>query len=249
MVSRAGVVIGRLEDAIVMRGQPDDQGTPPMINPGDPDYPTPPNPRRLGQRPPQPPLPVVTPVIYRVQGGQQNDGLRDATDETYPVDRSQGDIGEKLVTAVVAAIDALESHGQYGPFGCMLGHELYEAAHSPSPGSLVLPADRFVPFLAGGPLLRSSVLPKHEGVIVATAGAPIDLVIATDVHVSYVQRTPEPRYVLRVSERMVLRLKQRSAVARLAATGKAPAPAPAGGATGATGTTGTTGTTQSGSDE
>jgi uncharacterized linocin/CFP29 family protein len=59
------------------------------------------------------------------------------------------------------------------------------------------------------------VLPEGEGVIVASAGAPIDLVVGTDVHVSYLQRSTEPRYVLRVSERVVLRLKQPQAVAHL----------------------------------
>jgi uncharacterized linocin/CFP29 family protein len=124
-------------------------------------------------------------------------------------------VSRRLVTAVVDAINQLETNGQYGPFGCALGHGLYEAAHRPSPGSLVLPSDRFVPFLAGGPLLRSGVLPHDEGVIVATAGSPVDLVVASDVHVRFIQRTPEPRYVLRVSERLVLRIKQPSAVAHL----------------------------------
>jgi uncharacterized linocin/CFP29 family protein len=47
------------------------------------------------------------------------------------------------------------------------------------------------------------------------AGSPIDLVVASDVHVSYVQLTLEPRYVLRVSERFVLRMKQPDAACHL----------------------------------
>jgi uncharacterized linocin/CFP29 family protein len=199
MIGRAAVVIARLEDAVVLRGQPAADVAP--TNNGSVE----------GE-------PVVTPQIYRVRGGGAHDGLLQAAARTIPVERA-GEYGSNLVDAVVAAIDELESKGQFGPFGAMLGHELYEAAHRPSQGSLVLPSDRFVPFLAGGPLLRSSVLPRDEGVIVATAGSPIDLVIATDIHVGYLQRTMEPRYVLRVSERMVLRLKQRDAVARLAAHG------------------------------
>jgi hypothetical protein len=78
-----------------------------------------------------------------------------------------------------------------------------------------MPRDRFVPFLGGGPLLRSSTLPPDEGLIVASADAPVDLVIATDVHVSYVQRTIEPRYALRVSQRLTLRVKQPEAIAHL----------------------------------
>jgi hypothetical protein len=96
----------------------------------------------------------------------------------------------------------------------VLGHELFQAAHDPST-YLVLPRDRFVPFLGGGPLLRSSTLPPDEGLVVSTVDAPIDLVIATDVHVSYLQRTLEPRYALRVSERFTLRVKQPQAIAHL----------------------------------
>jgi hypothetical protein len=65
-----------------------------------------------------------------------------------------------------------------------------------------------VPFLDGGPFLRSSVVPKNLGVIVALAGSPIDLVVASDVHVQFLQLSLEPRYILRVSERFVLRMKQ-----------------------------------------
>jgi uncharacterized linocin/CFP29 family protein len=125
-----------------------------------------------------------------------------------------GNYGDNLVSGVVAAIDLLEANGQYGPFGCVLGHALYQAAHDPT-HFLVLPRDRFIPFLDGGSLFRSSTLPADEGVIVATAGSPIDLVVATDVHVSYLQRTTEPRYVLRVSERLALRIKQAEAIAHL----------------------------------
>lgn len=197
MVSRAGVVVGRLEDAVVLLGQPElDQDGVPTWRPGDP---------------------VVEPVIYRVTGGQVLPGLTTASslaDIDVPGANTK-DYGSNLVESVARAISELEGKGQYGPFGCVLGQDLYEAAHRPSEGSLVLPSDRFVPFLGGGPLLRSSVLDRDEGVIVATAGSPVDLVVASDVHVSFLQRTTEPRYVLRVSERMVLRIKQTDAVAHL----------------------------------
>ncbi|MGH3478296.1 MAG: encapsulin, partial [Nocardioidaceae bacterium] len=122
-----------------------------------------------------------------------------------------------LVRAVVASIEDLEGRGHYGPFACVLGHTLYEAANTPSEGSLVIPSDRIVPFLDGGALRRSSVVPDEQGVVVALAGSPIDLVVACDVHVSFVQLTLEPRYVLRVSERFVLRMKQPDARCRLTA--------------------------------
>jgi uncharacterized linocin/CFP29 family protein len=197
MLSRAAVIVGRLEDALVFEGQPA-RGYPPI---------------RGGNL-------IVQPPIYTVRGGRRFDGLRAATlaaNRVKVVDEEKDgepQYGENLVQGVVNAVDILETRGQYGPFGCVLGHALYEAAHHPN-HYMVMPRDRFVPFLGGGPLLRTSTLPPDEGLVVATADAPIDLVIATDVHVSYIQRTIEPRYVLRVSERLALRIKQRQAIAHL----------------------------------
>ena len=190
MLSRAADVIGRLEDAIVFNGQPS-KDEPPEYT-GD------------------------LPRIYTVRGGGKHTGLlNDDTNERPQLDvtvelaeESRGEGGDKVVRAVIAAIQTLESRGHHGPFACVLGHYLYEAANTPSPGSLVLPSDRIVPFLDGGPLQRSSVVPKTQGVVVALAGSPIDLVVASDVQVSFVQLTLEPRYVLQVSERFVLRMKQ-----------------------------------------
>ena len=105
--------------------------------------------------------------------------------------------------------------GHYGPFACVLGNDLYRGVISPDRNSLVLPSDRIIPFLDGGPLLRASTVPRNRGVVVAMAGTPIDLVIAKDVHVSFLQRSLEPRYVLRVSERFVLRIKQPDAIYQL----------------------------------
>ncbi len=112
------------------------------------------------------------------------------------------------MTQVSAAILTLEDAGCFGPFACVLGHQFFEDANSSFLGSLITPKDRILPFLEGGPLLRSSVVPANEGVVVSLAGSPIDLVIGSDMHVKFVQVTLEPRYVLRVSERFVLRMKQ-----------------------------------------
>jgi hypothetical protein len=200
MLSRAADIIGRLEDAIVFNGQ-------------------------LGED--QPPAHTGDiPKVYTVRGGGKHAGLlSDESEETRPecevtvILPKEGDDkgGDQVVRAVIAAIQRLEHMGHYGPFACVLGHSLYEAANTPSPNSLVLPSDRIVPFLDGGPLRRSSVVPDGQGVVVALAGSPIDLVVASDVQVSYLQLTLEPRYVLRVSERFVLRMKQPDARCRLRA--------------------------------
>jgi hypothetical protein len=51
--------------------------------------------------------------------------------------------------------------------------------------------------------------------VVALGGQPIELVLARDVDLSFLQVTIEPRYVLRVFERFVLRIKELDSVCRL----------------------------------
>ena len=115
------------------------------------------------------------------------------------------------MSKIAEAISNLENRGHLGPFALVLGSNLFIAAYSPEPNSLVLPADRIKPLLEG-PMLRSSTIPKTEGVIVSLAGDPVDLVVAGDIAVQFVQMTPEPRYIFRVAERFTLRIKQRNAV-------------------------------------
>ena len=62
----------------------------------------------------------------------------------------------------------------------------------------MLPQDRIIPFLGGGSLLRSSTLPEDSGVVVALGGAPVELVVATDVSLNFLQVTPDPMFVFRV---------------------------------------------------
>ncbi len=72
----------------------------------------------------------------------------------------------------------------------MLGQQLFLVAQTPDPQSLVLPQDRIIPFLGGGPLLRSSTLDEADGftgVVVALGGAPIELVVASDISLQFLQ--------------------------------------------------------------
>jgi uncharacterized linocin/CFP29 family protein len=185
LLGRAADVIGRLEDAIIFNGQP-----------------------RRGEGPE-----VKLPQVYQIQGGDRCDGLLSKAglgkEFIKAVEVGEGDTyGADLVTKISEAILTLEGVGCFGPFACVLGHKLFEDANSSLLHSLVTPRDRIVPFLEGGPFVRSSVVPKTEGVVVSLAGSPIDLVVGSDMHVKFVQVTLEPRYVLRVSERFVLRMKQ-----------------------------------------
>jgi uncharacterized linocin/CFP29 family protein len=160
------------------------------------------------------------PAIWKIVGGEESDGLwpsaraqRDPVTGATPQDR-----GESLVGAVSDSIGTLEGNGHFGPFAVVLGHSLFTDATTPSPRSLVLPQDRIIPFLGGGSFLRSSALAPGRGVVVALGGAPVDLVVAADMSLGFLQATLEPMFVFRVFEKIVLRIKQPEAIRGLEAT-------------------------------
>jgi uncharacterized linocin/CFP29 family protein len=150
------------------------------------------------------------PGIWEILGGQATDGLLDGAPESLGVEAN----GDKLVTGVSEAIGLLEGNGQFGPFAVVLGQDLFTAVQKPS-DSLVLPQDRIIPFLEGGPLLRSTLIDGHEGVVVALGGSPVELVVATDMSLNFLQVTTDPMFVFRVFEKVVLRIKEPNAILRL----------------------------------
>ena len=122
--------------------------------------------------------------------------------------------GDELFRAVVNAIGQLDANGQLAPYGCVLGQDLFDIACTPNP-NFVIPRDRILPFLQG-PLLRSSgLLQRYLGAVIALSGNPIELVVASDINVQFLQTTLEPRYVFRVRERVALRIKEWGAIAIL----------------------------------
>lgn len=126
--------------------------------------------------------------------------------------KDQGeDVGEKLVTAVVNAIAALEDTSHPEPFASVLGSNVYEEAHRPRTDSMVLPADRITPLLKG-PLLRSGQMDKDTGIVVSLAGNDIDIVVATPPKAQFLQLTAEAKYLFRVYEKFMLRIKDPTAV-------------------------------------
>jgi uncharacterized linocin/CFP29 family protein len=188
MFRRAANVLARLEDAVVFQGQAGvDKGPPADPNTG---------------------VSATDglPNIWEISGGLECRGLLQAAVQTNPL---EGD--PDLVIQVTEAIGSLERKGHLGPFAVVLGEALFADAQKPSP-SLVLPSDRIIPFLGGGPLLRSSTLPKNLGVVVTLGGSPIDLVVATDLSVSFLQVTTDPYFVFRVYEKIVLRIKEEGAI-------------------------------------
>ena len=125
--------------------------------------------------------------------------------------------GSPIVEAVVDAIEKLEARGHFGPFAVVLGTR--SSATPPlRPGPSCCRATGSVEFLDGRRVQRSGVLPPDEGVVIALGGEPIELVLARDIDISFLQVTLEPRYVLRVFERFVLSIKELDAVCRVTRT-------------------------------
>jgi uncharacterized linocin/CFP29 family protein len=119
--------------------------------------------------------------------------------------------GERLVTTIADAIANLEDMGYPGPFASVLGRNLYIVAHTPSKDSMVLPADRITPML-GGPLLRSGSMLKSQGIVASTCGESLDIVVATPPKAQFLHVNEDAKYVFRVYERFVLRIKDPRAV-------------------------------------
>ena len=190
MFRRAANVLARLEDAIVFRGQTGVGAGPPAAAIG------------------------ALPQIWTVSGGDTYDGLFDWAAVTPSPSAGTAPTVATVVTDVSTQIGLLESRGQFGPFAVVYSDSLFTLAQSPN-ANMVLPSDRIIPFLGGGPLLRSSTLPVNQGFIVALGGAPFELVIASDVSVGFLQVTTDPAYVFRVHEKIVLRAKEPLAAAAL----------------------------------
>ena len=164
---------------------------------------------------------IGLPGIWQITGAQDAQGLWSLTAprEWFPVSADPPDLrGHAIVRAVSGAIGLLEQNGHFGPFAVVLGQGLFLVAQTPDVGSLVMPQDRIIPFLGGGPLLRSSTLDAlngYSGVVVALGGAPIELVVASDVSLQFLQLTAEPAFVFRVYEKIALRIKEPRAIAQL----------------------------------
>jgi uncharacterized linocin/CFP29 family protein len=157
------------------------------------------------------------PPVFNVTGGEQWNGLTQAArlDNTPPhftriPSSAVGLTGNWLVRQVSNLITNLEREGHLSPCALVLGPDLFDLAHTPT-SSLVMPVDRIKPLL-NGPLLRSSTLTNMEGVLVSLAGENVDLVLANDVSVKFLQSTEETRHVYRVSQRLTLRVKQPEAL-------------------------------------
>ncbi len=121
--------------------------------------------------------------------------------------RPVGEAGNEIVNGVVKAIGDLEGEFHPGPFACVLGKRLFEEAHRPK-DSMVLPADRITPML-NGPLLRSSRMSDNRGIVVSLGSDAIDIVVATPARAQFLQRKDNAKYLFRLYEKFVLRIKDK----------------------------------------
>ena len=65
--------------------------------------------------------------------------------------------------------------------------------------------------MGGGQLLRCSVIPDGQGIVVALGGEPVQFVVATDMSLQFLQVTQTPNFVFRVYEKLALRIKSTEA--------------------------------------
>jgi uncharacterized linocin/CFP29 family protein len=203
---RAANMLARLEDGIVLDGLL--QAGPGLQVPA----------HLVGAVPPDifPPrvAAALLPIVWQITSAAPNDGLYQAAaraNQIVPFNPGPAQPGRRLVAAVTQSIGELEERGHFGPYALVLGNELFSIAQAPE-GNLVLPQDRIIPFLGGGSLLRSSTLGPDQGIMAALGGSAIELVVATDLCLQFLQVTVEPAFIFRVSEKIILRIKDTGAV-------------------------------------
>jgi uncharacterized linocin/CFP29 family protein len=187
MFKRAANIVARVEDAIIFRG------------------------RNVANNPPIPRTNTL-PQVFAVAGANFYQGLIDLAPVNSPL--PAGAVGPAVFAAVVGAINLLEAAAYYKPFACVLADDLFAAIYTPIQASMVLPADSIPPIL-NGPLLRSSTLEPGTGLVVSLQGNPVEIVVANEIHVRYLQGMLNGEHAFRVSQRFVLRVKDATAIVRL----------------------------------
>lgn len=186
--TRAAKIIARVEDSLIFNGK---RGTDEIVGTTD------------------------LQSVFEVSGADDYRGLVDYGQQAgapVPITyASQNEAGPAVFTAVVEAIGRLERRGHYKSYACVLATDLFTMINRPIPNSMVLPADSMPPLL-DGPLLRASSLRDGQGLVISLQGNPAEIVVASDISVRYLQGTLDGLHAFRVAERLVLRVKEPTAI-------------------------------------
>ena len=101
--------------------------------------------------------------------------------------------------------------GHFGPFAVVLDQGCFLSRRPPTETVMYC---RKTASSRSWAAVRCSVRPRlttlhgHSGVVVALGGAPVELVVATDMSLQFLQVTAEPNFLFRVREKIALRIKE-----------------------------------------
>jgi uncharacterized linocin/CFP29 family protein len=193
MFRRAANFIARVEDCLIFNGRPAPAPPPALTFPAN----VPPNIQQVTS--------VTSDTLVPLEG------LLGGAAAPRAAVALAGLSGVNVVDGIITAIGELDDKGYQGPYAVALSQTLFDAICNPNPGNLILPRDRILPFLQG-PLLRASAIPNNEGVVVSLSGVALELLVAADLSLRFLQTTTEPRYVFRLSERVAVRVREADAI-------------------------------------
>lgn len=109
---------------------------------------------------------------------------------TRPTDNLPGIFGEENFNAVADGINTLLAQGQPGPYALFLAPARHADAHRSLPNTLVTPAERIKPLVAGG--FHATVgLPANRGLLVSIGGDPTSLAFSQDAITGFTQQDDE----------------------------------------------------------
>jgi uncharacterized linocin/CFP29 family protein len=199
---RAANIVARVEDAVIFKGKP---------------LPPPEDKKAAGS----------LPEVYRISGPDTHHGLLAAAGDRVPATYYKEDDkrGQAVFDAIVEAVLKAEAQGFHRPFALVLGHALFTDLNRPIPHSMVLPRDAVPPFTEG-PLLRSSELPPESGLLISLQGNAVEIVVPSDISVRYLQADLDGGHVFRVSQRFLLRVKDKGAIVAIERTSPPKPPIP-----------------------
>lgn len=147
--------------------------------------------------------------------GAAGEGLLAAASSTVDVASAgvSGVYGEHTFDAVVDAITSLRSRGQAGPYALALASAVYADTFVPVRGTLIMAADQIRPLVTAG-FVDAPALPGDRGLLISLGGGTIDLVMAVEPTLTFVQVDDQGMSQFRIYERWALRIKDPDSIVR-----------------------------------